>query len=86
MSTSSSSSVWSSSWSRAFVVYVVCSFVVGWVVVIVEAEAVGRAGFLNLSFMKLAFHEITFRVLCRCGEPRHVAGDVVVVSVGSVRL
>ena len=49
---SSSSLVSSSFWSRASVVYVVCSCVVGWVVVVVVVEVAGRAGCSSLLFMK----------------------------------
>ena len=45
---SSSSLVSSSFWSCASVVYVVCSCVVGWVIVVVLVEVVGRAGGLSL--------------------------------------
>ena len=54
MRTASSSSLVSSSfWLWASVVYVVCSWVVGWVVVVVlVGGVVGRAGCLSLVFMK----------------------------------
>ena len=45
MSSGSSSSVTSSSWSWALFVYIVCSCVVGWVVIVVLAEVMGGAGF-----------------------------------------
>ena len=54
---SSSSLVTSSFWSWALVVCVVCSCVVGWVVVVVLVEVVGRA----------------FELVFRCGKAGHVA-------------
>ena len=48
----SSSSVSSSFWSWPLVVCVVRSCVVGWTVVVVLVEVVGRAGCLSLLFMK----------------------------------
>ena len=85
MSSVSSSSLVSSSFSSwASVVYVVCSCVVGWVVVVVLAEVVGRAGCLGLLLMKSAFRSIPLRAVFRRSEPHHVARQIVVVSVGSV--
>ena len=55
--------------------------VVGWVVVVLVV--VGRAGCLSLLFMKSLPIVSHFEVF-RCGEPGHVAREVVVVSVGSV--
>ena len=48
----SSSLVSSTFWSCALVVYIGCSCVVGWVVVVVLAEVMGRAGRVRLPFMK----------------------------------
>ena len=65
--------------------YVVCSCVLGWVVAVVLTQVVGRAGCLSLLFMKsisTASHlEVSSAVVSR-----HVAREVVVVSVGSVWL
>ena len=47
----SSSLVPSSFWSWAFVMYVVCSCVVGWVAAVVFVEVEGRAGCLRLLFI-----------------------------------
>ena len=59
------------------VVLVVWSCVVGWIVVDV-VEVVGRAGCS-------AAHEVT-RAVFHCGEPGHVAREILVVPVGSVWL
>ena len=52
-SVSSSSLVSFSFWLCALVVYVVCSCLVGWAVIVVVIWVVGRAGCLSLVLMKL---------------------------------
>ena len=83
-SVSSSSLVSSSFWSWASVVYVVCSCVVGWVVVVVLADVVGRAGCLSLLFMKslsIAFQfEVSSAVVSQIMPPARLLLSPLVLS------
>ena len=58
-----SSSAPPSSWSCTLVVWVVCSCVVGWVVVVVVMEVAGRVGCLSL-LAKVVFHESHVKPSC----------------------
>ena len=83
-SVSSSSLVSSSFWSWASVVYVVCSCVVGWVVVVVLADVVGCAGCLSLLFMKslsIAFQfEVSSAVVSQIMPPARLLLSPLVLS------
>ena len=46
----------------------------------------GSCWLFELVVNEIAFHSIPFRVVFRCGKESHVTREVVVVSVGSVRL
>ena len=60
--------------------YHVCSYVVGWVVVVVCVELGSRAGLFEPAVYEFAFHGIPFRF--RSVEPGHVAREVVLPSLG----
>ena len=53
-----------SSWSWASVVCVVCSFLVGWVVVVVVVRVTGRVGCWSLLFVKSLSTEPHFKPAC----------------------
>ena len=83
MSCLSTSSVSPSSWSWALVVRVVCSCVVGSVVVVVVMEGRGSCCLLQSAAYKVAFSGVLFEAILCLGAPGRVAREVVVVSVGS---
>ena len=91
MSSVSSSSLSSSllppsSWSRAAAVYVVCSCVVGWVIVVVVMGCGESCWFLESAAHTITVHRVPFRfILCR-GEPDRVAREIVVVLAGKYAL
>ena len=80
----SSSLVSSSFWSFALVLYVFCSCVTGWVVVVVLVEVVGRAGCLSLLFMKLLSTATHFEVSSAVVSRVMSLAKSVVASVGAV--
>ena len=65
---------------------VVWSCVVCWVVVIVLMRGPRRYWLFESAAFAVTFQSIPFRAVFRRGEPGHIAREIVVVFVGSVRL